>query len=133
MATKYGLPGAIFIDNKELAYMSEWSLEQSKDIQEASFFRGKGKEKTVGIGDWTASCNGRVDFAQDTGHLDVQKAFEEGKAVQVELYLNAKENYAGEAFIESLNISNSAEGEWTIEISLTGNGGIKYNATKASV
>lgn len=133
MATKYGLPGAIFIDNKELAFMSEWNLDQSKEIKEASFFRGKGKEKTAGIGDWTASCNGRVDFAQDTGHLDVQKAFDDGKPVHLELYLNDKENYAGEALIESLKISNSAEGEWKIEISLTGNGGIKYNPTKVSV
>ena len=133
MATKYGLPGAIFINGKELAFMSEWSLEQTKEIVEKSFFRGKGKEKAAGIGDWTASCNGQVDFASNTGHLEVQKAFDEWNEVELELYLNAEEHYAGKALIESLSISNSAEGEWTIEISLAGNGGIEYKKTKTSV
>lgn len=124
MAVKYGLPGSIKIAGKEIAHMGEWSLEQTIEIKEGSFFKGTGKEKSAGISDWTASCSGQVDFATESGQKDVMDAFQQGEPVEVVLYLNDTTFFTGNAFIESLSIDNSAEGEYNIEISLAGNGGI---------
>lgn len=125
MAVKYGLPGAVSIGGKELAYMTDWSLEQSMEIVEKSFFRGKGKEKSAGIKDWSASCNGQVSFEKASGHQDLLKAFDKGEKIELRLDLNEDTYFKGEALIESINIDNSAEGEYNIEISVAGSGGIE--------
>lgn len=125
MDTKYGVPGSIKIKGKEISHMSEWTLDQSVDIKDKTFFKGKGKEKTVGIPDWTASCNGQVNFATTSNQKDIWDAFHNGEEVELILYLNDTTFFTGKAYIESLNITNSAEGEYNIDISLAGNGGIE--------
>lgn len=122
---EYGIAGSVKINNKVIAHISDWSLEQSREIKDGSFFGGNGKEKKVGIKDWTASFNGQVDFETESGQVDIQNAFNAGQEVTVQLYLNKTAYYEGKAFFESLNIDNSAEGEYNIEASLAGNKGIE--------
>lgn len=130
--SQYGLPGCVKVDSKEVAFMSDWSLEQSVDIKDKSFFRAKGKSKTPGIKDWSASCNGQVDFGKETNQKDLQTAFDEKKEIDLELYLNETTFYKGKAYIESLNIDNNAEGEHNIEISIAGNGELKLTSPEES-
>lgn len=128
MAT-YGLPGAVEVGGKVIAHMSDWSLEQSREIKEGSFFRGSGKEKTAGIIDWSASCNGRVDFETTSGQEDLLNKFNAGEEITLKLYLNATAYFQGKGIIESVNIDNSAEGEYNIEISIAGSGALTKSVT----
>lgn len=121
----YGLPGSVKVGEKVIAHMSEWSLEQSREIKDGSFFGGDGyKEKRVGIKDWNASCKGQVDFATASNQKDLLDAYEDGTEIELSLYLNATTYFKGNAFIESLSIDNSAEGEYSIDIKVVGNKGV---------
>ena len=121
----YGLPGSIKVADKVIAHMSEWSLEQSREIKDGSFFGGDGyKEKRVGVKDCSASCKGQVDFEKDSNQKDIMTAFEAGTEVELSLYLDATTYFKGKCFIESLTIDNSAEGEYNIDIKVAGNKGV---------
>lgn len=121
----YGLPGSVKVADKTVAHMSEWTLEQSTEVKDGSFFGGDGyKEKRTGVKDWTASCKGQVDFVTDKSQKELLDAYNKGDEVELSLYLNADTYFKGKAFIENISIDNSAEGEYNIDIKLTGNKGV---------
>lgn len=130
---KYGIDGAVEINGTTIAYISEFSLDMSREIKEASFFRGKGKEKTAGIFDWSASCNGRAEFTDESGQKKLYEAFKNGDEVTLKLFMGKKTYFSGKALIESLKVDNSAEGEYNIESSFAGTGELTENILTANL
>jgi len=117
-----GVTGNVAIGKKNLAHMANWNIDKTKDIIDVVSFGSDYKEKISSTKDWTASCDGKVDFDDDSGQLDLEAAFEDGTPVECTFYLDENTFYEGEALIESQTISNAADGAADISISISGSG-----------
>ena len=113
-----------------VAYISNWSVEETADIVEIVKLGGKYKEKLVGQQSWSASADGAVEFMQvnnsDSGQAKLFTAKHTGVPVDCMFYLDTtvgKEVYfTGTGFIESLSVDLSAEDKGNISISINGTG-----------
>jgi len=108
---------------QNMAHMANWSVDVSKDIIEVVSFGNSYKEKIGSIKDWSASCDGKVDFAQNGGQQALLDSFEAAnEQVDAVFYLDEGTFFSGKALIESLSISTSADGAAEISISIAGSG-----------
>ena len=133
-----GLTGKVTIDGNKVAYISNWSVEASREIIEAAQLGEKTREKAAGLMSWTASADGAVMFGQvnnqDSGHKALFTAMNAGEPVDCEFYLlsNSSGNsgqevkFSGKGLIESLSVDLSAEDKGNISISISGCGELTY-------
>ena len=117
-----GVTGNVAVGSKNLAHMANWNVDKTKDIIEVVSFGNDYKEKIASIKDWSASCDGKVDFDADSGQLDLEAAYEDGTLVECTFYLDDDTFYEGLALIESQTISTAADGAADISISISGSG-----------
>lgn len=139
-----GLAGSISIDPEvknnvtpnpqPVAYISNWSIEDTTDVIEITELGKAGKNKKAGLQSWSASADGAVCFeteAGKTGHKDLFSAKHNRQKVQVKLYLKDKSidtaaaediYFLGNGYIESLSVDLSAEDKGNISISISGSG-----------
>ena len=84
-----GLTGKLTIDNKPVAYISNWSVDSSVEIIEVAELGKATRQKAAGMRSWTASADGAVYFGDDgvTGHSALFKAMNEGATVKCDFYL----------------------------------------------
>ncbi|MCL2375725.1 MAG: phage tail tube protein [Firmicutes bacterium] len=134
-----GITGKITIgeDDKKVAYISNWSIDQSNEVMEITELGSRYKKKVSGMKDWTASADGALYFGENTNHGAIYEAFEKGETIKVKFFLYDKESenangnkdiyFDGEALIESLSIDLSAEDKGNVSISLTGCGKLTLN------
>ena len=106
----------------KLAHMANWNIDDTTEIIEVVSFGSKYKEKIPSIQDWSASCDGKVDFASTAGQTQLSAAKSAGTMVQCTFYLADDTFYEGDGYIESLNISTAADGAADISISIAGSG-----------
>jgi len=143
-----GLTGKLTIDNVPVAYVSNWSVDDTRELIEVSELGKKHKQKIAGQVSWTASADGTICFgtAGVTGHKALFDAMHSGSEVRCEFFLfdNGKvENapasnagvhskpgvnvsFCGMGLIESLSIDLSAEDKGNISISISGVDELKY-------
>lgn len=128
MALYSGLTGYVKVGTgssaKVIAHISGFDLEKSTEILEDVSFGNTYKEKVPTIKDWTASANGSVDFDTNSGQKDLEDAFENSTALTFAFGITETIFYEGVGYIESLSISNEADGKAEIEISISGTNGI---------
>jgi predicted secreted protein len=130
MALYSGVTGKISVKKgasgteTDIAHMANFSVEISKDIIEAISFGNDYKEKVPSIKDWTASFDGSTDFDSSSGQKDLVDAFESGDVLSCAFYLTEDIILKGDAYIESLSISDAADGKSEISISLSGSNAI---------
>ena len=126
-----GLTGKVMIGEPtaaEIAYISNWSVEDTVELIEVSELGKRAKDKVAGFRGWTASADGAIEFGTDgtSGHKALFDAMHEGKKVKCEFYLNKgvgsepAVKFSGTGMIESLSIDLSAEDKGNISISLSG-------------
>ena len=120
----YGLAGTIKIAGKEIAFMSDFDIDQSLETKDGTYFK-IGKRKRAGAIEWSFSANGKADFGTDTKQTALLEAFNAKKPVEIELYLNDKRYFKGKALLNKCKITNSAEGEYNLEISGDGNSALE--------
>ena len=149
-----GLTGKVTIDGAKVAYISNWSVENSVEITEfAEMGRGT-RHKKAGLTNWTANADGAIYFGDDgrSGHKALFDAMNQGKEIDCQFYLydDEKEHsnrqysvmpesgtsivnrykpavmFSGKALIESLSVDLSAEDTGSISISVTGCGALGY-------
>jgi len=122
-----GLTGSIkagAVTAAAIAHMNGWNLSLNREIGEVISFGVDYKEKTAGIKDWTADCDGFADFSTGGGQDALVTAYEAGTPLLFQFYLNATKYFEGTGIIESLEISQSADGDAAeISISVAGSGG----------
>ena len=106
-----------------LAHIESWSLDFSRSINECAPFGSDYKEKYPGMKDWSGSADGKADFLVGHGQRDLQAAWENGTEVTCVFLLDETTFWEGSAFIESLNVTHTADGIAEISISIAGNGG----------
>ena len=105
-----------------VAYISNWSVEETRDIIEVTKLGSKAKEKKPSLYSWSASAEGTVDFGSTTNHKAFKDAMIAGTPISVTFYLDETVKFSGTAYIESMSVDISAEDKGNISISLNGDG-----------
>lgn len=117
-----GLTAKLAIAETTVAYISNWSVEETRDIIEITKLGSKNKEKIPSLYGWSASADGTADFTTGSGHKELRDAMLAGTKVKAKFYLNDSTYLTGEAYVESLSMDISAEDKGNISISLSGDG-----------
>ena len=105
-----------------VAYISNWSVEETRDIIEVTKLGSKAKEKKPSLYSWSASAEGTVDFGTSSNQKAFRDAMVAGTPVSVTFYLDETVKFSGSAYIESMSVDISAEDKGNISISLNGDG-----------
>jgi predicted secreted protein len=108
----------------DVVHMSNWEVELKKEMMEVVSFGNDYKEKSPSIKDWSASSEGMADFDTDGGQKLLVDSFEDGSVLEATFYLTTTTFLKGDAYIESLSISDAADGAAEISISLAGSGAV---------
>ena len=125
MALYTGVTGKISIKSgtseaTDLLHMSNWKVSISKNIIEAISFGEDYKEKVPSVKDWSATADGSADFDTKSGQKALIDAFEAGTVLTGSFYLSEGVFFQGDCLVESLDISDAADGKADISISLAG-------------
>lgn len=120
MALYTGLTGYIKNGTNTIAHMSSWEVELSKDIIEVVSFGNDYKEKTPSIKDWSATADGAADFEATSGQAALVTAFEDGTLLTFGFGITSTIYFEGTGYIESLTVTDEADGNVTISISIAG-------------
>ena len=117
-----GITASLNVGGSNVAYISNFSVEETRDMVEISRFGQSYKEKRPALYSWTASADGTADFADALGQSVLRKAMLDGTKVDVKFYLDADNGVylSGSAFVESFSVEMSAEDQATVSISLSG-------------
>ncbi|MCL2369840.1 MAG: phage tail tube protein [Firmicutes bacterium] len=119
-----GMTGKVMIDDKDIAYISNWSVDDTVEILDVPVLGQRYRSKVAGQTSWTASADGTVYFSDDSNHATLFTAMHDGKEIDCKFYLCDKSGeqvyFCGKGMIESLNIDLSAEDKGNISISITG-------------
>jgi predicted secreted protein len=131
-----GLTGKVVIGN-EVVFISNWSVESSREVIEFSVLGQRTREKRAGLTGWTASADGTITFEGANSHASLFNAMNAGQPVRCEFYLfdptkvngstTAAVRLHGQGLIESLSVDLSAEDKGNISISISGFGELDFN------
>lgn len=123
-----GLTGKVMIGGAIIAYISNWSVEDTTDIIEVTKLGSNFKEKIPGLQSWSASADGAVEFTDDASQKELFVAKHNGTEVTCEFYLDSTTKFSGAGVIETLSVDLSAEDKGNISISISGNGSLTFTA-----
>ena len=121
-----GLTGKIMIGVEsaaEVAYISNWSVEDTVELIDVPQLGERTKGKVAGLRGWTASADGALEFSSTSGHKALFDAMHKGDKVACEFYLESGTTpvkFGGTGMIESLSVDLSAEDKGNISISISG-------------
>ncbi|MFR1566422.1 MAG: phage tail tube protein [Christensenellales bacterium] len=111
----------------EIAYISNWSVEDTVELIEVSELGKRTKGKLAGLRGWTASAEGAIEFSDaEKGHKALFEAMHNGNEVVCEFYLDSSTKFSGTGLIESLSIDLSAEDKGNVSISISGTDELIY-------
>lgn len=128
-----GITGKLTIDygeksDQKVAYISNWSVDETRDVIEITQLGKKIKEIKPSLYYWSASAEGAADFS-DGAQDAIRDAMLKGEPVNVKFYLSdekEKETYLeGEGYVTAFSVNISAEDKGGVSISLTGNDQLK--------
>ena len=131
-----GLTGALSINNKRVAYISGWSIEDNSEIIKVRKIGSSFADGYAGMQSWSASANGAVVF-EGNGGCGQQKIFRakhQGEKVDLNFYLkDGSDAFSGTGLIESLSVDLAAEGTANISISIKGTGILALDAVGKAI
>ena len=112
---------------KKVVGIKSWSLELSLDTLETTALGDDWKNYITGLKEWTASSEGDYEVPVDEQEqAALQTAFLNGTTVIVKLYVDGKNYYTGEAYINSLSIEDPVDDVVSISIEFTGTGALSF-------
>ena len=112
---------------KKVVGIKNWSLELSLDTLETTALGDDWKNYITGLKELSASSEGDYEVPVDEqGQAALQKAFLDGTTVTVKLYVDEKNYYTGEAYINSLSIEDPVDDVVSISIEFTGTGALSF-------
>jgi len=134
-----GLTGKVMIGTQTIAYISNWSIDMSRDVIEVPQLGSPNKHKVAGLKDWSASADGTVLFGAPptvpsglSNHAILFNTMNSGLPVVCKFYLNETTYFSGNGLIESLSVDLSAEDKGNISISISGVGPLSTPVPAAS-
>ena len=112
---------------KKVVGIKNWSLELSLDTLETTALGDDWKNYITGLKEWSASSEGDYEVPVDTeGQAALQDAFLNGTTVTLKLFVDGKNYYTGEAYINSLSIEDPVDDVVSISIECTGTGALSF-------
>ena len=112
---------------KKVVGIKSWSLELSLDTLETTALGDDWKNYITGLKEWSASSEGDYEVPVDEeGQAALQSAFLNGTTGVVKLYVDGKNYYMGEAYINSLSIEDPVDDVVSISIEFTGTGALSF-------
>lgn len=123
-----GLTAKLSVGGKDIAYISNWSVEETRDTVQVTKLGSKLKETYPTTYGWSASAAGAADFATLSGQAELRRAMLEGREVEVKFYLSETDRLDGKALVNSFSVDISAEDKGNVSISLTGCGELSLSA-----
>ncbi len=118
-------------ESKKVVGIKNWSLELSLDPLETTSLGDDWKKYITGLKEWSASSEGDYEVPVDKeGQGALQTAFLSGLTVVVKLYVDEKNYYTGEAYINSLSIEDPVDDVVSISIEFTGNGALSFETSE---
>ncbi len=107
--------------------IKNWSLELSLDTLETTALGDDWKNYITGLKEWSASSEGDYEVPIDgQGQASLQYAFLHGTTITLKLYVDDKNYYQGEAYINSLSIEDPVDDVVSISIECTGTGELTF-------
>lgn len=119
-----GLTAKLTIDGKDVAYISNWSVDETRDTIEVTELGSKHKKVLPSLLYWSASAEGTADFTTSSAQRTIREAMVNGDEVAVKFYLDSTTYLEGKAVINSFSVNISAEDKGGVSISLTGSGAL---------
>ncbi|MCM1296237.1 MAG: phage tail protein [Muribaculaceae bacterium] len=117
--------------SKKVVGIKNWSLELSLDTLETTALGDDWKNYITGLKEWSASSEGDYEVPVDSeGQKALQDAFLNGTTVTVKLYVDEKNHYEGEAYINSLSIEDPVDDVVSISIEFTGTGALTFETAE---
>jgi predicted secreted protein len=121
-----GLTAKLTVGSAEVAYISNWSVEESCDTIEITQLGSNGKEVLPSLCYWTASAEGTADFSTLSAQKTLRDAMLSGTPVEVKFYLDENTALKGTAIVTAFSVNISTEDKGGVSISLTGNGKLSF-------
>ncbi len=113
--------------SKKVVGIKNWSLELSLDTLETTALGDDWKNYITGLKEWSASSEGDYEVPVDAeGQAALQDAFLNGTTVTLKLFVDDKNYYTGEAYINSLSIEDPVDDVVSISIECTGTGELTF-------
>ena len=113
--------------DQKVVGIKNWSLELSLDTLETTSLGDDWKNYITGLKEWSASSEGDYEVPGDEkGQAALQEAFLSGATVTVKLFVDEKNYYTGEAYINSLSIEDPVDDVVSISIECTGTGALSF-------
>lgn len=113
--------------SQKVVGIKNWSLELSLDTLETTALGDDWKNYITGLKEWSASSEGDYEVPVDTeGQAALQDAFLNGTTVTLKLFVDDKNYYTGEAYINSLSIEDPVDDVVSISIECTGTGALSF-------
>lgn len=113
--------------DQKVVGIKNWSLELSLDTLETTSLGDDWKNYITGLKEWSASSEGDYEVPVDTeGQAALQDAFLNGTTVTLKLFVDGKNYYTGEAYINSLSIEDPVDDVVSISIECTGTGALSF-------
>ncbi len=113
--------------SQKVVGIKNWSLELSLDTLETTALGDDWKNYITGLKEWSASSEGDYEVPVDTeGQAALQDAFLNGTTVTLKLFVDGKNYYTGEAYINSLSIEDPVDDVVSISIECTGTGALSF-------
>lgn len=117
--------------DETIGYISNWSVEETRDTVEVTQLGEKNKEVCPMLYSWTASADGTADFADEHGQKALRAAMIEGTKLKVKFFLSETDHLVGEAYVTSFSTDISSEDKGNVSISLTGTGELAFEKSAA--
>ena len=121
-----GITAKLVVNNEDVAYISNWSIEETHDTIEVTQLGKDTKEIVPSLYYWTASAEGAADFS-DNAQKTLRDAMRAGTEVDITFYLSDTARLVGKAYVTAFSVNISAEDKGGVSISVTGNGELKLN------
>jgi predicted secreted protein len=123
-----GKAGKLSIGTNQVSSIESWSLDLGLDTLEITALGDQWKKFIAGLKEWSASAEGSFLIHTDTnGQTALQTAFLNGTEVQLRLYLNLTNYYAGNAFISSLSVEDPVDDKVSVSFEFQGSGALTYH------
>ncbi len=122
-----GKSGKVMIAAATVTDIGNWSLDLGVDVLEDTSLGDDWKTFIAGLKEWSASAEGTWNVASDTaGQKALQDAFLAGNTVALKLYVNATNNYSGNAIITGISIEDPVDDIVSFSVEFQGTGAPTY-------
>ncbi|MDR0884720.1 MAG: hypothetical protein LBN05_09005 [Oscillospiraceae bacterium] len=108
-----------------IAHISNWSVEDNTEVQDAAYFLEDYKEAAPGVSEWSGKFDGTPDNAASAGQKALKTAKDAGMMQWFSFHLNDDDFLEGPGYITGISTGSDRNGIPTVSYSVKGAGPLK--------